>query len=59
MTYKVWVTVEMVDEEKDEYMELDSPFASTAEFDTEEEAQQFALTMHRVGEVMDESKEQK
>ena len=56
MTYKVWVTVEMVDEEKDEYMELDSPFASTAEFDTEEEAQQFALTMHRVGEVLDESK---
>lgn len=49
--YKVWIELEEVDEENEEYNRLDLPFAATREFKTETEAFNFAQKMH------DENKE--
>jgi len=51
MQYKVWIQVEEIDEDTDHYLTLDSSFGSTGEFDTEEEAQEFASRLHDMGEA--------
>jgi len=44
--YKVWIEVEEHDEETDKSCDIDLGFASTAVFDTVEEAIEFATNMH-------------
>ena len=46
MEYRVWIIVEACDEDEDIYQDLDLPFASTAIFETEAAAQEFALELH-------------
>jgi len=45
-TYKVWIEIEEYDDETDTYEDMDSPFDGEATFDTEEEAQAYALQLH-------------
>lgn len=54
--YKVWISVEeqttteAYGETYEDYQELDSPFASTAIFDTEDAAHDFAQQLNDVGQ---------
>ena len=48
-TYKVWIHVEEVNEDDDHYQNIDLWFGSTAEFDTEQEAIEFAVNLHDLG----------
>lgn len=49
MSFKVWIEIEEYDEEADSYQNLDLPFASTAEFDSEDEAYVFAHALQDKG----------
>ena len=53
-TYKVWIELERWDKKTDTYTSLegDLSFSSTAEFDTLEEAEQFANRLDETGRMM-------
>jgi len=51
MIYKVWIEVEEIDADNNHYEKLDSPFAETAQFKTENKAQKFALKLHKIGKL--------
>ena len=44
--YKVWIEVELIDEDNDEYINIPLEFDNTREFETEQEAIDYALTLN-------------
>lgn len=48
--YKVWIEIERVDEENDEYEEVDLGFGSAGEFPTENQAIEFAEKLQAYAE---------
>jgi hypothetical protein len=51
--YKVWIEIEEVDDDLNHYQTLDLPFASTASFDTEQEALAYATKLNQIGEMIE------
>ena len=55
-SYRVWIGVERENDDpvrpSDEYTDIDPGFGSEGEFDTEEEAMEFAQRLHDVSQAM-------